>query len=165
MANQAKALVNSTLGSADDDRFMEHFRYIIIASQLLNDHVGPTSSEAPYNLESPSTTLFPSISATSGGALTVAIASFTSAWLVHWVRGGEEPTLHLDRICISLIVCAILALTLYAYATRQCFQRIRHEAIQATSKFVLCIQGLERASTSVLSMIQEVEVISRGYRM
>src|SRR4051812_22303977 len=35
----AKAL-NTRAGGADTARFLEHFRYIIVASQLLNEHLG-----------------------------------------------------------------------------------------------------------------------------
>lgn len=35
--------VNSRLGRADNQRFLEHFRYLIVASQLLNEHTGQSS--------------------------------------------------------------------------------------------------------------------------
>ena len=160
-----KAAVNSTLGSADNERFLEHFRYIIIASQLLNDHVGPSSAFSLPTNPVPPTSKFANISATTNGASIVASISFTFALLVHWARGGSSPGFHFERIALVLVVATVLATVAYFYATRQWLQYLRRQAIDAASTFVANAQALESSSSSVFTMIQEVELVSRGYRV
>lgn len=160
-----KAAVSSALRSADNERFLEHFRYIIIASQLLNDHVGPSSTLAPPTGGSPPISQPPSLSVTTNGALVVAALSCTFALLVRWARGGSRTEFYFDRLSILLAVTVILALASYIYAARQSLYYLRRQAIHAASTFVANAQALESSSSSVFTMIQEVELISRGYRV
>lgn len=58
-----------------------------------------------------------------------------------------------------------MAVGLYGYVTRKWLQSLRQQAIEATTSFVANIQSFEGSSTSVLALIQEVELVSRGYRL
>lgn len=58
-----------------------------------------------------------------------------------------------------------LFMGLYAYITRQWLQYLRRNAIDTVSSFVENLQSFESSSTSLLGLIQEMELVSRGYRM
>lgn len=160
-----KDVVSYTLSGADNERFLEHFRYIIIASQLLNDHVGPSSSLATPIGGNTLSSSFAGISVSTNGAIVVASLSFAFALLVHWARGGSKAEFHIERLSILLSVTAIIALVSYAYATRKWMQFLRRQAIDAASALVVTAQALESSSSSVFTMIQEVELVARGYSM
>ena len=69
------------------------------------------------------------------------------------------------RAAIVLVIVGLLAIALYAYARRQWLQYLRRQAIESVSRFAATVQLFEAASSSIFTLIQEVELVSRGYRM
>jgi len=130
---------------------LERFRYLIVASQLLNTHsylgqaVHGQSRDARY----PSSDALQLGPFTFGGAALTASFAFALAWLVHWTRGGGSSTAGKGRIAIFLAVVILLAIVSYAYARRQWLQYLRQQSLAEISEFI------DRAQ----------EFVSRGYRM
>lgn len=161
--------VNSRLGRADNQRFLEHFRYLIVASQLLGEHTGQgafrtaaiphfdpsTQSQSPgYKHASTSLT---------GASLTGA-AAFLLVWLLHWSR--SKPTgFSKGRLFLAFLVFAAVAIICYAYMRRQWLQYLRQQAVEAASVLVANLQSFDASTSSALALIQEVELVSRGYRL
>lgn len=155
--------VASTLGSADNDRFLEHFRYILIASQLLNDHVAPgTLKENDSRAPAPDE-YGPAAVSLVGAAISAAVA-FALVWIIHWARGDGEA-FDRSRLMLALGAFVLASLLIYGYVRRQWLQHLRHQALSTSSDFVTNAQAFEGTSTATLTMIQEVELVSRGYRM
>jgi hypothetical protein len=98
----------------------------------------------------------------TGAALTAATA-FTLVWLVHWSRrrNGFSKT----RFTIVFLVFAAVATASYAYIRRQWLQTLRHQAVENVSALVTNLQAFEASTSSALALIQEVELVSRGYRL
>ncbi|CAL3968724.1 unnamed protein product [Diplocarpon coronariae] len=159
--------VNSRLGRADNARFLERFRYTIVASQLLNEHshlgqaVHGRSRDAPIPiLDVPQTGTITLV----GAAVTASIA-FAVAWLIHWTRGNVSSSTGKGRMAVFLAILITLAVILYAYMRRQWLQYVRQQTLAEISGFATKAQELDSAVAGALALVQEVELVSRGYRI
>lgn len=159
--------VNSRLGRADNARFLERFRYIIVASQLLNAHTylaqpgyGQSRNAVVASPDAPQLGAF-----TLAGASVTASFAFALAWLVHWTRGGASSTAGKGRMVIFLGIVILLATTSYAYMRRQWLQYLRQQTIAEISEFVNKAQEFDATAGGSLTLVQEVELVSRGYRL
>jgi len=100
----------------------------------------------------------------AGVSVTASIA-FALAWFVHWIRGGASSTAGKGRMVVFLGVVILLATISYAYMRRQWLQYLRQQAIAEISEFVNRAQEFDTAAAGSLTLVQEVELVSRGYRM
>jgi hypothetical protein len=159
--------VTSRLGSSDNAKFLERFRYIIVASQLLSSHSfhGPVGSgqlrdENDISPLAPQFTTF-----TLAGAGMTASFAFALTWLVHWTVGGADSTSRAGRMSVSVALLAIIALVSYAYIRRQWLQSLRQQSLFESAELVSNSQNFDNALAGALALVQEVELVSRGYRM
>ena len=160
-----QVIVDSTLGSNDKERFLEHFRYQIIASQLLSEDVGSvTSPTAPHGHE-PARSPLPELTATTTGACAAAAIAFALVWTWRWARGDANSTDFGGRILVASTLTFSLFVCLWIYTTRRRILYLRQNVIDATSTFTTNLQSLNSSSLSVLTLIQEVELVARGYKM
>lgn len=158
--------MNSRLGRADNQRFLEHFRYLVVASQLLGQPGGLRAVAAPSfaadDRAGPQEFQVATISLT-GAALTGATA-FILVWLVHWSR-SRASGFSKGRSIVVVAVFAAVATAFYAYVRRQWLQYLRQQAVEGASTLVTNFQAFEASTSSALALIQEVELVSRGYRL
>lgn len=157
--------MNSRLGRADNERFLEHFRYLIVASQLLGGQDGMRTAAIPkfaaHGGPGPQEFKVATISPT-GAALTGTTA-FLLVWLVHWSR--RQPAFSKGRSSLVFVVFAAVFAAVYSYTRRQWLQYLRQEAVEGASAVVTNLQAFEASTASALALIQEVELVSRGYRL
>lgn len=156
--NTCSRAVNSRLGRVDNAKFLEQFRYIIVASHLLSEtsYLG-SSRDVPLPLpDAPQVGAF-----TLAGAAATATLAFAIAWLIHLTRGGVAK----GRTLVFFGTLAVLGLVTYAYVRRQWLQYVRQQALAETSEFVAKSQEFDAVATAALNLIQEVELVSRGYRL
>ncbi|KAK3986881.1 Vezatin [Cladorrhinum sp. PSN332] len=157
--------VVSRIDRADNLKFIEQFRYTIVASQLLAGHSitaqnshylrsGKDASEAP-----------PVVVATSTGLLATAAGALVVAWAVSWVYSGGYALLTKRRIAISLAVIAGLGLVSHVYIRQQWVRYLRNQTLAEVSTFISKSQDFDGASSAAILLIQEVELVSRGYRL
>ena len=162
---RSQKAVNSRLGRADNERVLEQFRYVIVASQLLGGQDGMRTAAMPSfaadGRAGPHEFKVATISPT-GAALTSATA-FLLVWLVHWSR--RQPSFSIGRSMLVLLVFAAVATAVYGYMRRQWLQYLRQEAVDGASALVTNLQAFEASTSSALALIQEVELVSRGYRL
>ncbi|OCK75797.1 hypothetical protein K432DRAFT_429167 [Lepidopterella palustris CBS 459.81] len=167
--NACSRAVNSRLGRADNQRFLEHFRYLIVASQLLGEHSGQgsyrTSAISSFTPEGQAQSPEYKIASTNlYGALLTGATAFLLVWLIHWSRG--RPTgFSKGRLVLVIVVLTVVATICYAYLLRQWLQYLRQEAVDSASLLVTNLQAFEASTSSALALIQEVELVSRGYRL
>jgi hypothetical protein len=157
--------VNSTLGRADNQRFLEQFRYVVVASQLLNDSggfrtAGPSCAADGRN---GSQELQVATINVTGAVLTAATA-FLLVYLVHWSR-SRPSGFSKGRFVVVVLVFAAVATAVYAYVRRQWLHYLRQQAVEGASTLVTNLQAFEASTSSALALIQEVELVSRGYRL
>ncbi|EME79277.1 uncharacterized protein MYCFIDRAFT_50883 [Pseudocercospora fijiensis CIRAD86] len=162
--------VNSRLGASDNAKFLEHFRYTIVASQLLNEYLDHGS------LNPVSTPLLPSLgvegtsdvleeprdNANLVGALSAAALAFALVLLIDWLRARRMSK---SKVLLVLTALAIAAFIAYAYLRRQWLQSLRRQVVQTATRLTTNWQAYELSSSSALSLIQEVELVSKGYRL
>ena len=66
---------------------------------------------------------------------------------------------------LVLVVFTAVATTVYGYMRRQWLQYLRREAVDGASALATNLQAFEASTSSALALIQEVELVSRGYRL
>lgn len=159
--------LNARLGRGDNERFLEQFGYVIVASQLLNEHSAPSYTSAADVASAPQSADLPSLSTTFGlhGAIVTAGTSFSIAWLLHWGRSRAGSGISARRVGVLVILVPVLGLLFYAFAKRQWLKYLRHQAVEAAGNFIGNAQGFDSAASASVMFIQEVELVSRGYRM
>ncbi|KAL9088755.1 MAG: hypothetical protein Q9165_006064 [Trypethelium subeluteriae] len=163
--------INSRMGRADNTRFLEHFRYIIVASQLLTENPGPSALRPNVpRLDSPLGRLSnleqsQAIPINIVGAATTALTAYALVWLVNWARPSQTAGPNRLRIFVVLSALLLLIIGIYIYARRQWLRCLRQEAVESVSALVAHIQGLDASTSSALLLIQEVELVARGYRI
>ncbi|KAI9720455.1 MAG: hypothetical protein M1812_002961 [Candelaria pacifica] len=168
--NTCSRAVNSRVGRVDNARFLEQFRYIIIASQLLNDEHINTAQVYNGSLESPTNSAqspdSPCIAPLGlRGALLTTIGAFGLVWILHWALGGNQRHFSKDRLGLAFTVLATAGLCFYAYIRRQRLHYLRQQAVDTASSFVNEAQQFDNVASAAITLIQEVELVSRGYKL
>ncbi|KAK3675682.1 hypothetical protein LTR78_004323 [Recurvomyces mirabilis] len=162
--------VNSRLGRADNARFLEHFRYVIVASQLLNEYLDhgsfqPNADTASLPERKADGLGLPLTPTTLYGAAATAASAFALVYILHWAlvrRGGGIST---SRVLLVTAVFVTTAIVVYAYLRRQWLKFVRRNAVTAASSLTANWQAFEVSASTALSLIQEVELVSKGYRL
>lgn len=159
--------LNSRVGSADNTRFLEQFRYIIIASQLLSGHQyhGRASKGDSQHGESSDNSALTSKIVDPVGAVAAAVVAFGVAWLLYWSASAHDWNGIAFRLAIVVALLAATAFLSQAYLRRRWLRNLRQYNITETTNFVERSHFLDSSMTAALSLIQEVELVSRGYRM
>ncbi|KAL2065117.1 hypothetical protein VTL71DRAFT_4257 [Oculimacula yallundae] len=165
--NTCSKAVNSRLGRADNARFLERFRYIIVASQLLNAHsyLGQAIQGQSRDAVVPIPDAPQIGSITLAGAAVTASVAFALVWLINWTRGGGSSSVGKGRMALALLAIVVLAIVSYAYMRRQWLQYLRQQSLAEISDFAAKAHGLDTVVAGALSLVQEVELVSRGYRI
>lgn len=159
--------MNSRIGRSDNEKFLEQFGYLIVASQLLNEHSAPSYTSAADVLSNSRTPDLPPFPAAAGiqGIVITAVTSFSIVWLFSWCRSRSGSGLDLRRVGLCLVLVPILGILFYAFARRQWLKYLRHQALDAAATFISNAQRFDSAASASVVFIQEVELVSRGYRM
>ena len=66
---------------------------------------------------------------------------------------------------ISLVALLISVVIIYAYMRRQWLQYLRQQTISEISIFVGIAQEFDHVAAGAMTLVQEVELVSRGYRL
>ena len=161
---------NSRLGRADNAKFIEHFRYTIVASQLLNEYLdhGTFNPNASASLGLDGTTDDPGAheaAASLFGAAAAASVALAIVYILHWSRTRRGAFWSKSKVTLVLTVLAVAALVGYQYGRRQWLKSLRRQAVTAAPDLTTNWQSFEASSSSTLSFIQEVELVSKGYRL
>ncbi|KAI9794198.1 MAG: hypothetical protein M1816_006123 [Peltula sp. TS41687] len=162
--------VKAKLRQAENARFLEQFRYVIVASQLLDAHVnffryrsldsiqqrisgghpGSLVSNSPFSIT---------------GALATGFGAFSFVWMLYWARGGRHPHLRTSRILLTFFFVLVGSLIFYSFLRRQWLLFLRRQAVDTAAQFVAQAQEFDAVTSVALSIVQDVELVSRGYRL
>ncbi|KAK6337943.1 hypothetical protein TWF696_001416 [Orbilia brochopaga] len=170
--------LKSRLASGENLQFIERFRYVLVASQLLNEQ----ASVANYDLRDPTT--LPTPQPASINPFTALITWFGSppprfyaytaasiiilSILISWLsRGGAErkSAFGRSRVALMLLLSMVLALLVFAHLRRVKLRNLRTDAITAAEQFVDSCQTFDIVAGNAITLIQEIELVSRGYRL
>lgn len=97
------------------------------------------------------------------GVVVVALAAFACVLLLHWVR--VSGLVSKRRAALVLTLYSVLAIFAYLYFRRQWLRYLRRNAVDTASVLTANWQSFEVSTAAALSFIQEVELVSKGYRL
>lgn len=158
--------VATKLDRADNSRFIEQFRYTIVASQLLSGHsiLGQHVPVQSSKMEVGGGAQDPNIPSQTGLLLT-AVGALGLAWFISWLYGGGITNLTKKRVVVFVVVFAVAGVASQAYIRQQWLRYVREQTLVEISTFVSKAQDFDSASSAAVALIQEVELVSRGYRL
>jgi len=96
--------------------------------------------------------------ATAAGALLV-------AWIISWVSYGGYANLTKKRVLFAVVFSGATILVYKVYIQQQWLRYLRSQALAEVTHFVSISQAFDSVSSSALALVQEVELVSRGYRL
>ena len=99
------------------------------------------------------------------GVLITASIAFGLPWMINWVRHGSESVLGRSRVVISLAIWSVAIFVGYAFMSRQWLKYIRQQTLSETANFLAKAQEFDHVASGAMTLVQEVELVSRGYRM
>ncbi|KIW76660.1 hypothetical protein Z517_09104 [Fonsecaea pedrosoi CBS 271.37] len=146
-----------------NEQFLERFRYVIVASQLLADE--PKPRRQPLQNEQP----FAPHSLSLRGACITAGISFSVAWSLHLLQRGY-PTSQShhstwSEICVYSLSLLGVCLVLLYFGRRQYLEFLRQCAGLTLGNLVTNSHNYDSSAVEALRFIQEVEIVSRGYEI
>lgn len=158
--------VATKLDRADNSRFIEQFRYTIVASQLLSGHsiLGQHVPTQSSRMEVGGSGQSPSIPSQAGLVLT-AVGALSVAWFISWLYGGGIANLTKKRVVVVVVVFAVAGVASQAYIRQQWLKYVRRQTLEDISTFVSTAQDFDSAASAAVALVQEVELVSRGYRL
>ncbi|MCJ1389271.1 hypothetical protein MMC18_002127 [Xylographa bjoerkii] len=157
--------LNSRLGRTENAQFLEQFRYTIIASQLFSDHSNTTAynsyntaREVPAEQDLQINFTWKGIYLTGGGAFAFVLA-------IHRARSIARNYSSGWGLFLASAILALAAIALYTLFRRQYLLYVRNQAIDSATSLVENAHGLDAATSAAITLVQEVELVSRGYRI
>ncbi|KAK8924922.1 hypothetical protein VCV18_005348 [Metarhizium anisopliae] len=166
MRRNCSAAVVASLDRADNSKFLEQFRYTIIASQLLSGtsilgHRPAAPSVPGANSDDKHDQLLLS----TEGILASILGALAIAVVLSWVLGNAPSYVTRKRLAFLLVLCAAAAFLGQIYMRRQWLRYRRMQSLAEIATFVTNSNDFDSASEATLSLVQEVELVSRGYRI
>lgn len=158
--------MNVRIDPADNSKFLEQFRYSIVASQLLGSHAvlgPPTSPTSGTNGARPNGRSLEPISTT--GVLLAIAGACAIALFSSWLYQGGISAFTRKRTAFMFMFAGIVVILLVTHAKRQRLRYLRDQVLSEASAFISMSQDFDSATAAAIALIQEVELVSRGYRL
>ena len=145
---------------AAEDRTLERFRYLIVASQLLSDDPKPRSNLVEQDEAITSTF-------TVRGAFVSAFLSFFAAWLASSITRRRRTWSEISWLEFCIYTSLVVGFTTFLaiLARRRYIRFVQKACVSALSILVHEAHDVDGTVSSSLRLIQEVEVVARGYNM
>ncbi|CCJ29091.1 unnamed protein product [Pneumocystis jirovecii] len=166
-SDKSQAFLKTCLSDTEKSMFLERFRYIICTSQLLNENISPSlyhSQQSSINCKKKDSLLLKKMIyhvkhwAVSSGCI-VALA-FGIKWSF---KKDVQQISKKIRYFSVFFSCIVGSLLFYVYYSRIYFKNIQKQAIFFMKRFVDTSQRFDITVNKTLALIQEVELVSRGY--
>ncbi|RDA85777.1 hypothetical protein CP532_6307 [Ophiocordyceps camponoti-leonardi (nom. inval.)] len=160
------AALAASVSHSDNAKFLEQFRYTIIASQLLSGHSisshrPPVSASAAPTLDERDQPLL-----STEGVIVPVLGALAVAALLSWLRGsGALSGMTRKRMVLLLAVIAVSAVFGRVLMRRQWLRLRREQTLSELTALVSNSRDFDSATEATLSLVQEVELVSRGYRI
>lgn len=149
---------------------MEHFRYLLVASQLLDECSGQTNPSNVVTLKAAGANRkivhnYAIVSASFEGTIICTIIALVLVWLLRRFRDYVSHNGASSSLIMVLLLCAVVAFIGWTYIRTRLICRVRQRTIDVASAFVANLRAFEVSCSSALTYIQEIDLVSRGYRM
>lgn len=152
--------MTASIERVDNAKFLEQFRYTIIASQLLSGHSGLGHHQAHPN-PTPSNNDDQRLLSTEGILASILVA-LAVAVILSWVL---QNGITRKRLIFLLLLCVAGLLLGQIHMKRQWLRYRREQSLSEITTFITNSHNFDSATGAALSLVQEVELVSRGYRM
>ena len=164
--------VDARLSRRENSGFLEQFRYIIVASQLLNGHINVSHYDRYQNanndfLKDDKVSIFgPNYVRArywvGSGGFVVA-----TSLILSWVFRGNSGTgaFSKGRAVIAIVITVVVGIFLFTRTRRKWLRSLRMKAVEFAATFVENSQTFDILASNAVTLIQEVELVSRGYRL
>ncbi|KAH7328408.1 Mysoin-binding motif of peroxisomes-domain-containing protein [Stachybotrys elegans] len=159
------AAVAAKIDRADNAKFLEQFRYIIVASQLLSAHSVPGQHQYGVSLDE---TTIPSVdepSLSTQGVLTSIMGALSVALICSWLLGSAPSQIKSTHILLLVLVLGACMVLGQIHMRMQWLQYRRKQVLSELKSFVSRSHDFDSAMSAALGLVQEVELVSRGYRL
>lgn len=150
---------------ADNEKFLEQFRYIIIASQLLSGHTVAARRHAGAGAlgavaDSDSSLL------SNEGIIASVLGALAIAVVLSWIFGHKKDSyVTKKRLVLLIALLGASGVLGQVYIRRQWLRYRREQSLSELSGFIINSHDFDSAVEATLALVQEVELVSRGYRM
>lgn len=161
----AQRAFRSALGYPNPENYLEHFRYIIIASQLLLDSASGGARKQNVKTTSALESYVLSAKATPAGAAGAVLTAVALSLVTQELVGRESWTWSDGPIIFMYLALAFAMPGCWIAASQNWLSRLQSEALRAVEGLVTHYQTSINVTTSVLEMIQEVELVAREQQM
>lgn len=152
-------------------RFIDRFRYVICTSQLLSENIVHSDANkrknelSTYQFEDGEQGKWDSRKAAkywmgSGGC--IVLISMMIVWALRSSNRGIPST---AKSSATLVLALLLALYLYAQSRRAYTRHLHHKAATLIQNMVSHCQNFDYTTCRMITLIQEVELVSRGYKI
>ena len=99
------------------------------------------------------------------GAAYTTLAAFCAVALLHWARTWSKGRWDIGKNLVLIILLTVVAVSFYIFAKRQWLRDLRHQAVDVATVLVGNAQSVDATASASVVLIQEVELVSRGYRL
>jgi len=161
----AQRAFRSALGYPNPENYLEHFRYIIIASQLLQDSASGGARKQNFKTASLLESHVPSVKATPAGGAGTVLTAVALSLATRKLLGRESWTWGDGTIMFIYLALAFVMPGCWVAVSQNWLSRLQCEALAAVEGLVTHYQTSINVTTSVLEMIQEVELVAREQQM
>lgn len=169
MLRGLQCIVETGLSRTEDERFVEHFRYLIIASQLLSEQSRPGSFDPLAHANGANVRPDDVLVGTTSleGAVVAVAISFAVVWVIHWSTHIRSSSLTSSwvRGCLAVLFVTFGLVLMYIYSLRNASRRTHRSTTNATSGFVDHAHTFDGVTSTSLKLVQEVEIVARGYEI
>ncbi|CAG8553195.1 8393_t:CDS:2 [Funneliformis mosseae] len=165
-----KEAFSTALPIQEENQFEERFKYLLCTSHLLND----TLSIYFYDSKKPSIVELREAGLYAGGlsrrnfeVLFSAVIGLTIVfltWLIHDVEAKDLKTTMI-RLPAAFLLAMFASFFLYRRMRRKAVKTLYNSALHYMEALVYNCQALDLKMNKALIMIQEIELVSRGYRL
>ncbi len=165
-----KSAIHGRLGWTKNLNFLEQFRYIIVASQLLSEQtkpftykrqaLPPPGGEWPLKSDQDNGFKLSPVGLSVTGATAVGLA-----YIIKRLQGVKISDYRATTLGIIAVLGILLTIILYYYARRQWLHYLRLRSMENATSLTSNAQNFDAAATAAFTLIQEVELVSRGYNM
>jgi hypothetical protein len=159
------AAVAAGIDGGDNDRFLEQFRYSIVASQLLSAHSVPGLPQPNFEIDASATATTNNLTLSAAGVITSIIGALSAVGIAGLAAGRAPAYVTWPRVLLLLASLGVSVLLGQVFVRRRWLRYSRQQSLSELKAFVSRAQEFDRASGAALGLIQEVELVSRGYRI
>ncbi|TQV96794.1 proliferating cell nuclear antigen (PCNA) [Cordyceps javanica] len=159
------AAVAASMDRVDNEKFLEQFRYIIIASQLLSGHTVAARRHAGAQglgavVDSDQALL------SNEGIIASILGALAIAAVLSWIFGHRKDSYVTKNRLIFLVALLVASGALgKVYVRRQWLHYRREQSLSELSGFIVNSHEFDSVVEATLALVQEVELVSRGYRI